>query len=74
MTTRITSEQLRGIFPALATPVTADGQIDTQAVRALLDHLQAQRGVYPLPGGRLQIRVEPTQLRDAQGNVVRTVG
>ena len=40
MTTRITSEQLRGIFPALATPVTADGQIDTQAVRALLDHLQ----------------------------------
>ena len=52
MTTRITSEQLRGIFPALATPVTADGQIDTQAVRALLDHLQGSgiSGTVPLGG------------------------
>ena len=52
MTTRITSEQLRGIFPALATPVTADGQIDTQAVRALLAHLQGSgiSGTVPLGG------------------------
>lgn len=53
---------------------TARCVLSPATLRALQDHLQAQRGVYPLPGGRLQIRVEPTQLRDAQGNVVRTVG
>ncbi len=53
---------------------TARCVLSPATLRALLDHLHAQRGVYPLPGGRLQIRVEPTQLRDAQDNVVRTVG
>jgi len=53
---------------------TARCVLSPATLRALQDHLQAQRGVYPLPGGRLRIRVEPTQLRDAQGNVVRTVG
>ena len=52
MTNRMTSEQLRGIFPALATPVTAEGQIDTQAVRALLAHLAGSgiSGTVPLGG------------------------
>ncbi|MEG2806050.1 suppressor of fused domain protein [Stenotrophomonas sp.] len=43
-------------------------------LRALLAHVHAERGTYPLPGGRLRIRVEPTDLRDATGNVVRTLG
>ncbi|MDY0957011.1 suppressor of fused domain protein [Stenotrophomonas rhizophila] len=55
-------------------PDSARCVLSPPTLRALLDHLHAQRGVYPLPGGRLRIRVEPTQLRDAQGNVVRTIG
>ncbi|WWW36681.1 suppressor of fused domain protein [Stenotrophomonas rhizophila] len=55
-------------------PDSARCVLGPATLRALLDHLHAQRGVYPLPGGRLRIRVEPTQLRDAQGNVVRTIG
>ncbi|MEG0186994.1 MAG: suppressor of fused domain protein, partial [Stenotrophomonas sp.] len=43
-------------------------------LRALLAHVHAERGTYPLPGGRLRIRVEPTDLRDATGNEVRTLG
>ncbi|MGV6493096.1 suppressor of fused domain protein [Stenotrophomonas rhizophila] len=43
-------------------------------LRGVLEHVQAQRGTYPLPGGRLRIRVVPTELRDASGNVVRTLG
>ncbi len=52
MTTRITSQHLKGIFPALATPVTADGQIDTQGVCALLKHLHGSgiSGTVPLGG------------------------
>ncbi len=55
-------------------PAAARCVLGPASLRALCEHLQAQRGVYPLPGGRLQIRVEPTQLRDAQGKVVRTLG
>lgn len=55
-------------------PDSARCVLSPATLRALLDHLHAQRGVYPLPGGRLRIRVEPTQLRDAQGNMVRTIG
>ena len=43
-------------------------------VQALLERLKPERGVYPLPGSPLQVRIEPTELRDAQGAVVRTIG
>lgn len=44
------------------------------SLQALLAQLKPARGQYALPGGRLRIRVEPTELRDAQGKVVRTIG
>ncbi|WP_457321656.1 suppressor of fused domain protein [Stenotrophomonas sp. P5_B8] len=44
------------------------------SLQAIREHLHAERGSYPLPGGRLRIRVEPTELRDAQGHVLRTIG
>ena len=52
MKNRISAAQLKGIFPALATPVTADGRIDAQAVQALLQHLQGSgiSGTVPLGG------------------------
>lgn len=42
-------------------------------LQRLLDDLRPQRGVYALSSG-LRIRVAPTDLRDAQGAVVRTIG
>jgi len=52
MTQRITSQALKGIFPALATPVTADGRIDAAALKALLAHLadSGVKGTVPLGG------------------------
>lgn len=52
MTQRITSQTLKGIFPALATPVTADGRIDAAALKALLAHLAGSgiKGTVPLGG------------------------
>lgn len=52
MTQRISSQVLKGIFPALATPVTADGQIDAGALKALLSHLKGSgiSGTVPLGG------------------------
>lgn len=43
-------------------------------LQSLLERVRPERGVYVLPGDQMRIRVEPTQLRDAQGKVVRTVG
>lgn len=52
MKTRISSKDLQGIFPALATPVTAEGQIDAAALKALLAHLKGSgiSGAVPLGG------------------------
>lgn len=57
-----------------AGPEQAHCTLAPASLRALLDHLHARRGVYPLPGGRLRVRVVPTELRDAQGQVIRTLG
>lgn len=52
MTRPLTAEQLRGILPALPTPVKADDTIDTEATRALLHHVLPQRvaGLVPIGG------------------------
>jgi 4-hydroxy-tetrahydrodipicolinate synthase len=52
MKTRITAANLRGIFPAIPTPVTADDRIDERAARAIMAHLLRSRvdGVVPLGG------------------------
>jgi len=55
-------------------PDSARCVLSPDTLQAFVAHVHAQRGTYPLPGGRLRIRVEPTALRDAQGNVVRTLG
>jgi len=48
----LTSKQLRGLFPAIPTPVTADDSIDAAAVSALFAwlHKQGIDGVVPLGG------------------------
>lgn len=52
MKTRLNAAALRGIFPAIPTPVTADDRIDEAATRALLGYLLQQgiAGVVPLGG------------------------
>ena len=52
MTTKLTAAQLRGIFPALPTPVRADDSVDAQATRALMRYLLPQgiAGVVPIGG------------------------
>ena len=52
MKTRLTAAALRGIFPAIPTPVTADDRIDAAATRKLVAHLLAQGidGLLPLGG------------------------
>jgi len=52
MKTRLTSANLRGIFPAIPTPVTADDRIDEAAARAQMDLLLrgGVSGVVPLGG------------------------
>ncbi len=49
--------------------VLSDGSL-----RAMLENIRAERGVYPLPGGTLQVEVTPTQLRDGHGNVIAEIG
>src|SRR3569832_770576 len=41
MKTKLTAATLRGIFPAIATPVTADDRIDESAARAQVAHILA---------------------------------
>lgn len=52
MTTKLTAAQLRGIFPALPTPVRADDSVDAQATRALMRYLLPKgiAGVVPIGG------------------------
>ena len=52
MTTRLTAADLRGIFPAIPTPVRADDSIHAEATRALLRHLLPQgiSGIVPIGG------------------------
>ena len=52
MKTKLTAAQLRGIFPAIPTPVTADDRIDDAAVKALTTSLirQGVAGIVPLGG------------------------
>lgn len=52
MTTQLTAADLRGIFPAIPTPVRADDTIDEAATRALLRHLlpQGVSGIVPIGG------------------------
>jgi len=63
--------------------VADDLQLDEDSARcvlsdatlgAMLQTVRAARGVYPLPGGRLQVEVVPTQLRDGHGKVIREIG
>ena len=44
------------------------------SLQAMLDSVRAERGLYPLPGGKLQIEVRPTLLRDGKGGVIREIG
>lgn len=52
MTSKLTSAQLRGIFPALPTPVRADDTVDAEATRALMRYLLPAgiAGVVPVGG------------------------
>jgi 4-hydroxy-tetrahydrodipicolinate synthase len=52
MKKRITAADLRGIFPAIPTPVTAEDRIDEAATRKLVAHLLEQGidGIVPLGG------------------------
>ena len=52
MKTKLTSAGLRGIFPAIPTPITADDRIDEVAARAQVDHVLrgGASGVVPLGG------------------------
>ena len=52
MKTRLTSANLRGIFPAIPTPVTAEDRIDEAAARAQMDLILrgGVSGVVPLGG------------------------
>ena len=52
MKPRMTAERMRGIFPAIPTPVTADDRIDETAARAQLAHILrgGVDGVVPLGG------------------------
>ena len=52
MTTRLDAARLRGIFPALPTPVRADDTVDADAARALMRHLLPNgiAGVVPIGG------------------------
>lgn len=52
MKSKLTAANLRGIFPAIPTPVAADDTIDAKATRALLRHLLPQgiAGVVPIGG------------------------
>lgn len=63
--------------------VADDLQLDEDSARcvlsdatlaAMLGTVRAERGVYALPGARLQVEVVPTQLRDGRGNVIREIG
>jgi hypothetical protein len=65
--------------PGLSDDVQSDDDsarcvLSDASMQALLDSVHATRGVYPLAGGRLQIEVRPTLLRDGQGNVIREIG
>ena len=52
MTTRLDAARLRGIFPALPTPVRADDTVDADAARALMRHVLPAGigGVVPIGG------------------------
>src|SRR5437762_2756877 len=52
MTTRLDAARLRGIFPALPTPVNADDRVDADAARALMRHVLPAgiAGVVPIGG------------------------
>lgn len=52
-----------------------DCQLAPATVQALVATLMPRRGTYAIPGWpALQVVVEPSELRDAEGNVVRTIG
>lgn len=48
--------------------------LSDDSLRLMLENMRAERGIYPLPGGRLQVEVRPTLLRDGQGNVIHEIG
>ncbi|MFT3817165.1 MAG: dihydrodipicolinate synthase family protein [Rubrivivax sp.] len=52
MKPRLTAAQLRGIFPAIPTPVHADDRVDADATRALLAYLlpRGVSGIVPIGG------------------------
>ena len=65
--------------PGLIDDVQSDGGsarcvLSDASLQAMLDSVRAERGLYPLPGGKLQIEVRPTLLRDGHGGVIREIG
>jgi 4-hydroxy-tetrahydrodipicolinate synthase len=52
MKSKLTAAQLRGIFPAIPTPVTEDDRIDEAATKSLVQNLRRQgvAGIVPLGG------------------------
>jgi len=75
----LSSQQLRGVMPAIPTPVNADDTINVEAARALLRYLlkQGVDGVLPLGGtgeyGALaraeRIRMVEVTAQEAQGHI-----
>jgi len=52
-----------------------DCQLAPATVQALAATVMPRRGTYAIPGWpALQVVVEPSELRDAEGTVVRTIG
>ena len=65
--------------PGLSDDVQSDDDsarcvLSDASLKAMLASVRAERGLYPMPGGKLQIEVRPSLLRDGQGNVIREIG
>ena len=79
MTTRLDAAQLRGIFPALPTPVRADDSVDADAARKLMRHVLPSGigGVVPIGGtgeygslpGRERVRMVAVCAEEAAGKI-----
>ena len=63
---------------ALERPTSGTVALGTDVLSKMPDSklagIRAERGVYRLPGGKLQVEVVPTQLRDGRGNVIGEIG
>ena len=60
--------EIRGIIPAMATPMNADGSVDVGAVKALVDALKTMLGIY----AKVRI-VSPKSITRSEGKAVRII-